>query len=429
MKKLITAQVEGLMNIDHIVSITLYDENGEVMQEKNKENIERLNIATKTYEVVYSEEGEEELVVGKLTLVSTQIFIARRIVTQAIRFFISQGVKTLLVSVLLLFVFHQLILRHLISLSEYLRTLKLGENEETDKLIFSRKKDAEDELSLVEGEVNELVERLKKQISEQDRMLAKTYETLDAQRDAVKHSAKLASIGEFSASIVHEIKNPLTFIVGSLTMIKRELKDYDELEKTKKRVEQTFETAQQMSRIADTMLRLSRKEAVDSDGTDIQMGHLIDTIKTLFAAKSRDENVPFEIESHVDENMVFVSDLDRISMVLINIVNNAIGEAKEHDKPQVTFEIKAENEKLKFSVLDSGTGIPKDIADKIFQPFFTTKISGEGTGLGLPLSKKIADDMNGLLYVDHERDRTCFTFEIPLVQSGAHKEVEQQKTA
>ena len=105
--------------------------------------------------------------------------------------------------------------------------------------------------------------------------------------------------------------------------------------------------------------------------------------------------------------------------MLINLVTNAIDAIEELDERWIKINhiIDAENNKIIFTVTDSGDGIPKEVQQKLFQPFFTTKDVGKGTGLGMAISKGIMDSHNGEFYINNHSDNTEFVLKLPIKQS------------
>jgi signal transduction histidine kinase len=255
--------------------------------------------------------------------------------------------------------------------------------------------------------------------------IEETLNELKATQSQLIHAEKMASLGELTAGIAHEIQNPLNFVNNfsdvSIDLIE-ELKD----ERNRKRDERDESLEKEIlddviqnlekinhhglraSSIVKGMLEHSRSSSKEKQLIDINA--LADEYLRLayhgLRAKDKSFNADFSLEKDdkLPEIKVIPQDIGR---VLLNLINNAFyavsNKAKEginNFKPQViisTRPIQADSEisMVEIRIRDNGNGIPKDILDKIFQPFFTTKPTGQGTGLGLSLSYDIVKAHGG----------------------------------
>ena len=413
---LIDAQIDGLLNIDHVVSIRLFDESNEKIRDREKKDIEIVSGIEKSYEIFYTENGESEKM-GRLELASTQVFLFERIFAQALRFFVSQGMKTTIVSFILLFVFYQLILKHVVATSKYMSRLELGQNgsQRPTRPLDLGRKPVNDELNKLEETVNKLVTEALSQLNSKQEMIQETLENLETHRKAIQQSSRLASIGEFSANIVHEIKNPLAVVIGSLhILLQQEKKGIVQLDpKVLEKIEMAKTAGERIARISDTMLRLSRGESSADSIVLINLGDFWKSLQPMFEHKKNETRVPIEVKFLAETGTTIQVDLDKLSMVVINLINNAFDESIKHQNPKITLEFAQKEDSLVLAVQDNGTGLTPEIVKKIFQPFFTTKASGKGTGLGLAFSKKIAQQLGGDITVDFDRPTTTFCITIP----------------
>jgi len=155
--------------------------------------------------------------------------------------------------------------------------------------------------------------------------------------------------------------------------------------------------------IVKSMLQHSRTSSREKELTDINA--LADEYLRLayhgFRAKDKSFNADFKTD--LDEGLQKIEVVPQdIGRVLLNLINNAFQAVKDVDKPTVTVSTRKKDGKIEISVKDNGPGIPDDIKDKIFQPFFTTKPTGEGTGLGLSMSYDIVTKGHGgMLKLEH----------------------------
>jgi signal transduction histidine kinase len=235
-------------------------------------------------------------------------------------------------------------------------------------------------------------------------------------------SEKMASLGELTAGIAHEIQNPLNF-VNNFSEVSKELLDEmkeaieqgdaEEAREIMKDVIENLEKINHHGKRADGivkgMLQHSRASSGQKEPTDINA--LADEYLRLsyhgLRAKDKSFNADFKID--IDPNLPKINVIPQdIGRVLLNLINNAFYTVSEKSKkgitdykPQVIVKTKKHNHLIEIRVKDNGDGIPDNIVNKIFQPFFTTKPTGQGTGLGLSLSYDIiTKGHNGMLEVD-----------------------------
>ncbi len=241
----------------------------------------------------------------------------------------------------------------------------------------------------------------------------------------------MASLGELTAGIAHEIQNPLNF-VNNFSEVSNELIDEmseeiakGDLEEAKAIVEdikQNLEKINHHGKRADAivkgMLQHSRSSSGVKEPTDIN--ELADEYLRLayHGLRAKDKSFNATMETDFDETIGKINIIPQdIGRVILNLITNAFYATDEKNKknqmgyePTVTVTTKKEGEKVFISVKDNGNGIPKKLLDKIFQPFFTTKPTGQGTGLGLSLSYDIVKAHGGELKVDTEEGKSTTFF-------------------
>lgn len=284
-------------------------------------------------------------------------------------------------------------------------------------------------------------ERAQKKELEQAREIEKAYTELKATQAQLIQAEKMASLGELTAGIAHEIQNPLNF-VNNFSEVSTELLDemseeieagnYDEVKEITQDVKQNLEKILHHGKRADgivkSMLQHSRGNTGEKVPTDLNV--LADEYLRLsyhgLRAKDKSFNADFKLELDKALPKVNVVPQD-IGRVLLNLVNNAFYAVKQKSdektieyKPVVTvttklIKLSSGKQKIELRVTDNGNGIPEELKSKIFQPFFTTKPTGQGTGLGLSLSYDIIKAHGGTLQVNSESgQKTEFIIEIPV---------------
>jgi two-component system, NtrC family, sensor kinase len=232
---------------------------------------------------------------------------------------------------------------------------------------------------------------------------------------------KMASLGELTAGIAHEIQNPLNF-VNNFSEVSVELANEMEEALHKGDKEEAITIAadikhnlQKISHhgnradaIVKGMLQHSRASSGKKELTNINA--LADEYLRLsyHGLRAKDKNFNATFKTHFDESIgnIEISPQD-IGRVLLNLYNNAFYAVTEKKKqltgtyePTVELSTKKVGDKVEISVRDNGTGIPQKVVDKIYQPFFTTKPTGQGTGLGLSLSYDIVKAHGGEIKVE-----------------------------
>ncbi len=265
---------------------------------------------------------------------------------------------------------------------------------------------------------------------EQAREIEKAYKELKTTQAQLIHSEKMASLGELTAGIAHEIKNPLNFI-NNFSEISNELLDEMQIELNNnsrssqgvneiiKDLKQNLEKITQHGKRADSIVRgmLLHSRGTTGEKIPTDINDLLDQYVNLAYHGMRAQNKEFNItiEKDYDESLGKINVVPQdISRVFLNIINNACYAAYDRKKkssdnnfsPILKVSTKNLKDKIEIRIVDNGSGIRKDILDKIFQPFFTTKPTGEGTGLGLSLSYDIITKMhNGKIRFETEEGK------------------------
>jgi signal transduction histidine kinase len=252
-----------------------------------------------------------------------------------------------------------------------------------------------------------------------------TLSELKSTQKQLIQSEKMASLGELTAGIAHEIQNPLNF-VNNFSEVNTEMLEELKAERSKPKAERDEqledailkdikENEQKINHhgkradaIVKGMLQHSRKSSGQKEPTDINA--LADEYLRLsyHGLRAKDKNFNATIETNFDKSIGKINVIPQdIGRVLLNLYNNAfyaVNEQKNRNpdsyQPTVSVTTKKSDDKIQIVVKDNGNGIPQKIVEKIFQPFFTTKPTGEGTGLGLSLAYDIVKAHGGELKVE-----------------------------
>ena len=278
-------------------------------------------------------------------------------------------------------------------------------------------------------------ETLEKQVTERTAQLKQSLEELKATQAQLVQQEKMASLGELTAGIAHEIQNPLNF-VNNFSEVNTEL--IDELEQEanngninevraiamdiKDNEEKINHHGKRADAIVKNMLQHSRTSTGQKEQTDINA--LADEYLRLsyHGMRAKDKTFNANIQTDFDESIGKISIIPQdIGRVLLNLYNNAFYAVTEKKKqqpegyePTVSVVTKKKDHTIELTVKDNGNGIPQKVVDKIFQPFFTTKPTGEGTGLGLSLSYDIIKAHGGAIKVEtKEGEGSKFIIQLP----------------
>jgi len=324
-----------------------------------------------------------------------------------------------------------------------LSTKNLEQEQEKQQILSSQNETLEKQVA---ERTSEVVAR-NKEIEKQRDQVSNTLEDLRATQNQLIQSEKMASLGELTAGIAHEIQNPLNF-VNNFSEVNRELLSEMKEEIEKGNLEEVKSIAgtiidnqekinhhgKRAGAIVKGMLQHSRSSSGIKEPTDISA--LTDEYLRLayHGLRAKDKSFNVTLKTSFDEGAHTVNVIPQdIGRVMLNLLNNAFYAVREKSaatkamadnaaapidekfEPLVHVSTKISGDKVLISVKDNGNGIPQSIVDKIFQPFFTTKPTGQGTGLGLSLSYDIVKAHGGTMKVEtHENEGAEFLVELPI---------------
>jgi signal transduction histidine kinase len=251
---------------------------------------------------------------------------------------------------------------------------------------------------------NEVIEKHEKE-------LVGSLENLKVAQAQLVQSEKMASLGQLTAGIAHEINNPLNFILGGVEAVGDEIQDLKvmaknpsgrerDLEESEKNIGNLLDTVKngvhRINRIIDSLLYFSAPQHDSREAVDIH--DTLEAALTIMNSKIKDAQIQVT-KTYGDVPLVSASPV-QLSQVFLNIIDNAVyALRKSEGQRNLSITTTLQEEKLKISFSDNGIGIPDKILGNIMDPFFTTKEVGKGTGLGLSISLGIINNHNGSLQV------------------------------
>lgn len=266
-----------------------------------------------------------------------------------------------------------------------------------------------------------LQEQRQVQIYGHDVTVEKTVEELLRSEQArSSYVGKLAALGEMAGGVAHEINNPLAIIKASseqlIDLIGLERGNSDRAKVLASKIDSTSQ------RIASIVrgLRYFSRDGRSDPFEQVAISDVIQDTLSLCVEKFRYYGVKFTMPKDPPQ-VVVPCQPTQISQVLLNLLNNAfdaIAELPEKDR-WIHLEMQVEDKGVKILVSNSGPRISREIEEKIFQPFFSTKEVGKGTGLGLSISKGIIDLHSGKLEVSADSKVTCFVITLPTTEASS----------
>ena len=225
------------------------------------------------------------------------------------------------------------------------------------------------------------------------------YKEIEAE---MRSKQSLVTLGNYVATIAHEVKNPLISIGGFAKRLMKAVTN-DDL----KRMAGIIATESiRLEHLTEDILSFSRKRAPHKE--KINLTELFDDIRLLFETRMVENN--FNLDIKIGKDDYIYADKDQIKQVVVNLIANAMN-AMEHDGT-VSIEYELKDDKTSIMISDTGPGIPLEVMPNLFKPFFTT--SSSGTGLGLPICRKILNNHNGDLTVYNSKNGAVFTITLPV---------------
>ncbi len=228
------------------------------------------------------------------------------------------------------------------------------------------------------------------------------------------HSVKMATLGEMASGIAHEINNPLFVINGYASKIdssiERGILDVHELKNISSMIQRH---CKRVTSIISGLRMISRKSKLD----ELEVKNFKEVVEsTIDISKERIRlaNINFVNRMEEGSDIPIECHPEQISQVIVNLLNNSYDSISENEcEKWIEVDMRELEDRVIFSLTDSGERVSNDVARKMMQPFYTTKDSGKGTGLGLSISKEIIMKHGGNFYLDNHCENMRFIIELP----------------
>ena len=277
-------------------------------------------------------------------------------------------------------------------------------------------------------------QELEKKVEERTAELKKTnIELLDTEFELMERD-KLSSMGEISAKLAHEIKNPLAIINNVAFFLKNAFKKPGH--EVSEQVEILFQETDRINKLVTDLLQFSRISASrDKNAAMIDINEVLDDAIVSFESVGARRAVPLPEKKYAIRLPKIKANPDQLKQVFLNIITNAYQSMGNSGLLTITTDVKEnvgtglapvrEEDIIEIVFTDTGCGIAPENLKKIFTPFFSTKEPGKGTGLGLYICKSLIKTLNGDISVQSEEGKgTSFTISLP-VRESAHTEMKE----
>jgi C4-dicarboxylate-specific signal transduction histidine kinase len=249
--------------------------------------------------------------------------------------------------------------------------------------------------------------------------LQNTHDRLVNSQKQLVQASKFTALWEMASGIAHEINNPLFIISGKVLKISRLYKDdTDEVrkEEANKFAEDIKNLVTRISKIIDNLRRFAREE--NSHQELLNLKCIIENSMSFY--RERMEQNGIQIKEEIDDGLTFSGERNQMIQIILNFINNSFYELNRTEGREKWIFLRGYklNNEIILTIKDSGLGLPPEVSEKVFNPFFTTKPVGEGTGLGLSVSKGVIESLGGSLKYKEYEINTTFEIKLPLTNGS-----------
>ncbi|PYM21275.1 MAG: hypothetical protein DMD81_00005, partial [Candidatus Rokuibacteriota bacterium] len=236
--------------------------------------------------------------------------------------------------------------------------------------------------------------------------------TVRERTERLLQSEKVATMGSLLAGVAHELNNPLAALSGQAQLLREEATDPQVV----RRADKIFEASDRCVRIVRNFLALARQQQPERGR--VGLNEVVRGAVELLAYELKTDSVEVVLDLGTDLPVLW-ADQHQFHQVLVNLLANAHYAVRRHTSPRrisVTTRYEPHRNRVRLEIVDSGPGMAPDVKEKVFQPFFTTKPVGEGTGLGLSLCRGMIDEHGGTIKLESEPGQGCrAVIELPAV--------------
>jgi len=277
------------------------------------------------------------------------------------------------------------------------------------KSLIKSKKEIEEFANKLEIEVDKKTKELQEINKNLQHIVEEKVNEIRKKDSVLSQQSKMAAMGEMIGAIAHQWRQPLNALAINIQLLEDMYEDGSLDKKTLKEfIDKNMQTIQFMSNTIDDFRNFFRK---DKTKTEFDVKEVIEKTLNLQKAQLKDHNI--KVETNL-ESVKIKGYKNEFMQAILNIISNAkdvIDEKREQDsnfQGKIKILSKKEDDRVIIEIEDNGGGIPNEIKDRIFEPYFTTKEEGKGTGMGLYMTKEIIDRINGKIKVENTKDGAKF---------------------
>ena len=412
----IESQLSNILILSEVKALRLrYSDTPQVKKEKILQDKDvQITNDWITFEVQHTEDGKKHLL-GYLDVQADFHAAYERTQKKVIYYILFQLVSMGLLSILLLITFQKLVTDKIEQFIFELNSVDLRKINLCKRIKINPSFKLVDEFSLLARAINHLTFSAAKYNEYSQVKLSEAEKNLRMEQAKSVNASKMASLGEMAGGVAHEINNPLAIILGKSTILERMLsKPVLEKEKMHDAIDKINKNADRIARIVKGLRRFSRNAENDPYEL-VNLNEIMNEVMDLCFEKLKHGNISLEVVC--PEDLSFDCRSTEIAQVLLNLISNASDAIEKNEDKWIQVSAAKNKGTVTIKITDSGSGIPKEIAEKIMQPFFTTKEVGKGTGLGLSISQGIIQHHGGKFYINEQSPNTQFVIELPEAQS------------
>jgi signal transduction histidine kinase len=257
-----------------------------------------------------------------------------------------------------------------------------------------------------------LLRRVNSKMGRTNQRLVQSMDQLERAQAQLVNSEKLRAVGELVSGVAHELNNPLTSLLGFAQLLT--LNNSVRTDSEKKWVDEIQREASRCSVILQNLLGFARKSAVGK--SHVATAAIVSETLALKAYDVR--NAKVQVKNAVSDALPALAlDRQELQQVLLNLINNAVASMRTSPERVLTISSRHEGDHVVIEVADTGSGIPEDQLERIFEPFVSTKAKGDSIGLGLTTCRKIVNDAGGTIAVRSEVGKgSAFAIRLPVAR-------------
>ncbi|MBL4814264.1 MAG: histidine kinase [Shewanella sp.] len=465
-EKLINTQLNGLIQLPDITYISINDDSGQVWTSGTPTPE---NTIEKTFELFYSS-GNHSIAVGTLLIQADLKAVYEKLLDRAIIILLSNAIKTFFVAGFILFLVWHMVARHLHTLSLYCQRLDL--DSPFEPLTFDQNNKQGDEFHQVSSAINTMQQQLRtsfsdikkskqelqdaltdrerllaletsykeelaRQVKERTQELEQSLLVLKRAQEVLVEQEKMAALGGLVSGVAHEINTPIGICLTAATsqlvhieelilLIHGENTTLEEINAILEEYQESCELIVSNITKASTLIQKFKTVAAQQSQEELKTFNLkqalIDSHESMKILFDKQE---VEVQFDLDPELEIETNLSLLKQITTNIISNAYTHAfKEVDKSIIIIRAKLVDSNINISIQDNGSGISRDAATHIFEPFYTTSRNEGGTGLGLSAAYNAAILLKGNIRFEPncELGGACFLISFPLVPTQTSDE-------